>query len=139
MDQEVDKIIRNAKEQLGKSSENGDKGKKGGKSLLTLLLEATKRDSKLSLNNAELNDGVKTFIFAGHETTATWCKMAIYALIQHPEFQEKVYQDIAKHASPSKQLDLEVIDKMEYFNAFMQEVLRMCPPGISMRESLPVV
>ncbi|KAL3944123.1 MAG: hypothetical protein SGBAC_001807 [Bacillariaceae sp.] len=128
MDQEVDKIIRNAKDELEKSSNNGDTERKCGKSLLTILLEATKGDSKRSLNNTELNDEVKTFIFAGHETTATWCKMAIYALIQHPEFQEKVYEDIVKHAPLSKQLGLEVVDKMKYFSAFMQEVLRMYPP-----------
>jgi len=126
MDQEVDKIIRNAKEKVEKSNRKTER--KGSKSLLTILLEATNGDSKRFLNNTELNDEVKTFVFAGHETTATWCKMAIYALIHHPEFQEKVYEDVVKHAPPSGPLNLQVVDKMEYFHAFMQEVLRMYPP-----------
>lgn len=134
MDHEVDKIIRNAKERLEKSS--GETERKGDKSLLTMLLEATKEDSKRFLDNTELNDEVKTFVFAGHETTATWCKMAIYAIIQHPEVQEKVYEDIVKHAPPSKTLDLQVVDNMEYFSAFMQEVLRMYPPGTCLIDSL---
>ena len=129
MDQEVDKIIRAASVQLEKARESGESQKKAAKSLLTLLLEANTGEAKRPLNNTELNDEVKTFILAGHETTATWCKMAIFALIQHSEFQEKVYEDIVQHAPHSKEMDLDAVSKMEYFGAFMQEVLRLYPPG----------
>eukprot|EP00980_Cylindrotheca_fusiformis_P012419 scaffold3046_cov105-Cylindrotheca_fusiformis.AAC.18 len=124
MDHHVDLVISNAREQLKKEAGIG----KGSKSLLSLLLEAAQGDSKRSLDNAELNDEIKTFIFAGHETTSTWCNMAIYAFTQHPQVQNIVYEDIVRHAPSSTALTIEVVEKMEYLNAFLQEVLRMYPP-----------
>lgn len=125
MNYHVDLVISSAKQQL--EQENG----KGNKSLLTLLLEAAQGESKRTLDNIELNDEIKTFIFAGHETTSTWCNMAIYAFTQHPRVQNLVYEDVIHHAPPSTALTHEVVEKMEYLNAFLQEVLRMYPPGKS--------
>ena len=83
------------------------------------------------MSQVELRDTVKTFMMAGHETTATWCNWAIYALVKQPaDIQEKLYKDISQHASsdPNATIDLEVVEKMEYLHAFLQEVLRMYPP-----------
>jgi cytochrome P450 len=123
----VDRVIANAKRTVKDESGKGIAGKQQ-RSLLQLLLQAAEGDSKLTLNDVELRDEAKTFIFAGHETTSTWCYLSIYALVTHPEIQERVFQDIARHAPNSGSLDIEVVDKMEYFNAFLQEVLRLHPP-----------
>jgi cytochrome P450 len=147
----VDSVIENAKAAMQQHVREGAKEKKaednenvwphddrGGagkntkryKSLLQLLLEAHEGESKKTLDDLELRDEVKTFIFAGHETTSTWCYNAIFALTQYPDIQERVFQDVLKHApsDPTKDLDLETVEQMEYFNAFLQEVLRMFPP-----------
>jgi cytochrome P450 len=125
MDYHVDLVVSNARRQLKSETTN----EKGNKSLLTLLLEAAQGESKRTLDNTELNDEIKTFIFAGHETTSTWCNMAIFAFTQHPRVQNIVFEDVVRHAPPSTALTLELVDKMEYLNAFLQEVLRMYPPG----------
>jgi cytochrome P450 len=144
----VDSVIENAKTTMLKSKEDisekadpnstgdGDHGTQEDnntlhyKSLLQLLLEAHEGESKKTLDDVELRDEVKTFIFAGHETTSTWCYNAIFALTQYPDIQEKVFQDIQKHAprEATRLLELETVEQMEYFNAFLQEVLRMFPP-----------
>ena len=68
--------------------------------------------------------------FAGHETTSTLCYWALYALAKHPDVQEKVLQDIEKHAvSDDEQIDLETVEKMEYFLAFLNECLRLTSPA----------
>lgn len=119
----VDQVISNAKVNVfaEKESTKNDRTK----SLLDLLLGAANE----TLNDVELRDEAKTFIFAGHETTSTWCYMAIYALVTYPSIQEKVYQDIVRFCNDADNtITLETIEKMEYFSAFLQEVLRLHSP-----------
>jgi cytochrome P450 len=120
----VDEVIAQAKQKMKDDGRASTKQR----SLLQLLLQAAEGESKQPLNDVELRDETKTFIFAGHETTSTWCNMAIYALVTYPDIQDRVYQDVMRHASNTGTLDLEVVDKMEYFSAFLQEVLRLHPP-----------
>jgi cytochrome P450 len=128
LDAGVDAVIDNAKkQQVDSSSSNGITNTK---SLLQIMMEAHDDDpaSKKWLTDFELRDEAKTFIFAGHETTQTWCYHAIYSLCQFHDIQEKVYQDVSKHVKKDEEITLECVENMDYFNAFLQEVLRMYPP-----------
>ncbi|KAL3921239.1 MAG: hypothetical protein SGILL_002851 [Bacillariaceae sp.] len=126
----VDDIIEEAKKQ--QSQPKPSNGSKTTKSLLQIMMEVAHEEgppgSKKWLDDLELRDEVKTFVFAGHETTQTWCYQAIYSLCQYPDIQEKAYLDIRKHVKPNEPITLEHVENMEYFNAFLQEVLRMFPP-----------
>ncbi|KAL7580723.1 hypothetical protein ACA910_001008 [Epithemia clementina (nom. ined.)] len=122
LDREVDKIVDKARKESTKSQ-----------SVLHLLLHA--RDPEVesevgSLSDADLRDEVKTFMIAGYETTSSWLHWALFALVKYPDIQERVYAEVVKHASVDKNEDisLDQIDKMEYFGAFLQEVLRVYPP-----------
>ena len=66
--------------------------------------------------------------YEGHETTATLCVWAIYCLIQNPRVQALVLDDILNHAPKEGQITLESLEKMAYFEAFLNEVLRLYPP-----------
>ena len=139
LDVAVDQIISNAKEGLT-DKDASIICNPTTPSLLGLLLEASERDSreKKSLTDVELRDHLTTFLFAGHETVATWCYMAIYSLVTYPGIQQKVYDDIVKHVDDHKEaeIDLASVDKMDYFNAFLQEVLRLHPPvGVTQRQT----
>lgn len=140
LDEAVDEVVTAAKLKLEKTKmlEKGDATKTlgfGQISLLQRLLDAensdTKKSSRKSLVMEELRDEVKTFLLAGHETTATWCHWAIFALCKNPEIQELVFADIETHSSKDEESDItiEMIEKMTYFDAFMKEVLRMYPPA----------
>lgn len=104
-------------------------------SLLQRLLNAQDSSAKKSMRKSlalhELRDEILTFLMAGHDTTATWCYWAFFALCKHPDVQEKVFQDVTKHAPKEEhsEISLELIEKMPYFNAFMKEVLRLYPPA----------
>lgn len=121
-------------------------GKYTAKSVLEVLLDANdaeaKEGGKGKLDNQELQDEVKTFLVAGHETTSTWCYWATYCLCQYPEIQERVFQDIIKHA-PIKEggndedIDIEIVEKMEYLDSFLKEVLRLyAPAGMILRHNV---
>lgn len=143
----ADDIIDNARKRTATvesdvpQSENKETLKKSPKSLLETLIEAMdgETNKRKRLDQEELRDELKTFLVAGHETTSTWCTWCCFALCQHPSIQQKVYDDINKHVSSNNQTDpipLENIEKMSYFNAFLNEVLRFHPPvGIFFREN----
>lgn len=133
----VEEVIIEARRKLKMSKQDQDTRSHDGNgtkpSLLQRLLEAentaAKKSTRKSLEVHELRDEIKTFLLAGHETTSTWCYWAFYALCKFPDIQEKVFQDINKY-SPEKNsgISMHSIEKMSYFNGFMQEVLRLYPP-----------
>jgi cytochrome P450 len=124
LDKAVDSIIAEAE----KSGSAGDES-----SILHLMLKAHDPESSSkgrALSHHELNTEIKTFLMAGHETTGTWMAWSFFVLSRHPDIQEKVYQDIMKHvSSPEAEITLKDIENMEYFKAFLQEVLRLYPPA----------
>lgn len=130
----VDAIIQEAKDNQSSTAASSLRKstttvRRSRKSLLEILLEAHDGEAKNTLNDVELRDEIKTFLFAGHETTSTYCYQALWSLCSYPDIQEKVFQDIVSHCPNNGDLlDLETVERMEYFNAFMQEVLRMFPP-----------
>lgn len=123
LDQAVDRVVADARKENTKTT-----------SILHLLLHAKDPEqkgdqSKATLSDTELRDEVKTFIIAGHETTSTWLYWALYALSIYPEVQNRVHENVVKHApSTVPEILMEHVDKMDYMNAFLLEVLRMYPP-----------
>ena len=142
LDKATDQVIANAR-RGGASSDALSGAKQKRLSLLHLLLKAQEKSNEeinddpvlakhKPLTDIELRDEVKTFILAGHETTATWCYFAIYALCKFPDVQEKVYQEIQQYLGGNRtmeDLELDTIERMEYLDAFLSEVLRLYPPA----------
>ena len=147
----VEEVITEARRKLKCNEDNSNghdttdhiRGSPRAISLLQRLLNAQnsaeKKSTRKTLDVQELRDEVLTFLLAGHDTTATWCYWAFFALCKYPDVQEKVFQDIAKHAprENTPEITIESIEKMSYFNAFMKEVLRLYPPaGIIIRYNM---
>lgn len=53
--------------------------------LLDLMLEMSENGTQLS--DEDLREEVNTFMYAGHDTTATSISWILYALGRHPEYQ----------------------------------------------------
>ncbi|XP_070535126.1 leukotriene-B4 omega-hydroxylase 3-like [Ptychodera flava] len=52
------------------------------------ILLSTKDEDGNGLTDAEIRDEVDTFMFAGHDTTASGISWILYNLARHPEYQE---------------------------------------------------
>jgi cytochrome P450 len=53
-----------------------------------------------ALTNAQISDNIKTFLFAGHDTTASALSWALYLITTHPEVEEKLLQELSNEMLP---------------------------------------
>ncbi|KAI9012786.1 cytochrome P450 [Gaertneriomyces semiglobifer] len=91
--------------------------------LLNILLKENET-SPDKMSAEELEGQVMTFLAAGHETSSVALSWTIHLLATHPEFQEKLRQEI--HTRQSNGEDLWGGD---YMSAVVKESLRLIPPA----------
>lgn len=73
---------------------NSNYGCKKKFAFLDILLAAKRNDSELTFQ--DIQEEVDTFMFEGHDTTASGLAWTILLLAEHPTIQEKLYQEIEK-------------------------------------------
>ncbi|GKY96256.1 hypothetical protein MPSEU_000585400 [Mayamaea pseudoterrestris] len=88
-------------------------------------------DDKVSISHQ-----LKTFYFAGHDTTASTISWAIWLLAQRQDVLDKVREELKEHGiwtDSSKRPTYEDLQKCAYLEAVVKETLRLYPPasGIS--------
>jgi len=87
---------------------------------------------------------LKTFYFAGHDTTATTIAWAYWLLVQHPKSLERAREEVVsslgkywvEDAVLGKKLRTTTYEKLqqcEYLDAVARETLRLFPPAASTR------
>ena len=89
---------------------------------------------------------VRTFLFAGHDSTAATIVYSIYLLSKNPGILDKVRaehdavfgDDISTTADQLK-ASPELINRVPYTTAVIKEVLRLYPPASALREGQPGV
>lgn len=92
-------------------------------------------------SDSDLVDQMKTFLAAGHETTASALTWAIYLLCLHPDVQTWLRAEIRENVpdlfSAEAGVDADLIDGLPYLNAVCNEVLRFMPSvPMTMRRAL---
>jgi cytochrome P450 len=102
--------------------------------LLQLLLDAKEEDTGLGLDDQQVLDEVKTFLFAGHETTANSLVWALYLLARHPLVQDKMREEIRRTMRSSAITDQELLD-LDYTGWVVDEAMRVLPPAWRMIRS----
>lgn len=91
--------------------------------LVSLLINASKKDGAVGITDKYLRDEVMNFFVGGHETSAnaiTWC---LYNLSRDKEVLNKVLEEIK-----STKLELSTLDQFTYLDKVIDESLRMFPP-----------
>jgi cytochrome P450 len=82
-------------------------------------------DDKIAISHQ-----LKTFYFAGHDTTASTIAWAMWCVSQHATVLEKVREELKEHSVWEMQTtpDYDQLQKCTYLEAVVKETLRLYPP-----------
>ena len=148
------KIIRRAKEIEAEAS-GTSKNKK--RSVIDLALNAWEKEVAMAGEGkmsdvritkpsqvpkglrTDIVDQVKTFFFAGHDTTSSTMSYILYLLHRYPEVQAKLKTELDNFFPPGTSAadkiksDPYIINKLEYTTAIIRETMRIFPPASTLR------
>ena len=91
--------------------------------VLSLLMASRYEDGE-ALSDNELRDELMTFLFAGHETTATAIAWGLYWTHRYLEVKDKLRTELATLGDNPDPMD---IVKLPYLSAVCNETLRITP------------
>eukprot|EP00262_Sarcandra_glabra_P016715 TRINITY_DN553_c0_g1_i1.p1 TRINITY_DN553_c0_g1~~TRINITY_DN553_c0_g1_i1.p1 ORF type:complete len:520 (+),score=69.39 TRINITY_DN553_c0_g1_i1:26-1585(+) len=78
-------------------------------------------------SNSFIVDNCKNIYFAGHETTAVTASWSLMLLASHPEWQNRVRDEVLEVCS-GRLPDFDALRKMKMLTMVIQETLRLYPP-----------
>lgn len=107
------------KKQLEKEDETEFTKKKRLAMLDTLLV--AEQDHK-SIDKAGIQEEVDTFVFEGFDTTMTAITFILFAIANHEEVQQRLYEEIVSLEGDKN------YNNLVYLDAVIKESLRLYPP-----------
>lgn len=123
----AEEVIKKRKETLETSSDVLH-GRKYLDFLDILLTAKDEHGEGMSL--MDIRNEVDTFMFEGHDTTSSSISWILYALAKHPEYQEKVHEEIDSIllGREDDTIQWNDLNKMEYLTMCIKEGLRNYSP-----------
>ncbi|KAM9107779.1 taurochenodeoxycholic 6 alpha-hydroxylase-like [Megaptera novaeangliae] len=125
--QHTDAVIKLRKAHLQKEGELEKVRSKRHLDFLDILLFA-RMENGSSLSDVDLRAEVDTFMFEGHDTTASGISWILYALASHPEHQQRCREEIQSLLGDGTSITWDHLDKMPYTTMCIKEALRLYPP-----------
>jgi cytochrome P450 len=140
VDTSIKAVITKKFEEIQQSRKQGKNSSKG-RSVLELSLEDIGELTPDVLQDSA--DQIKSFLFAGHDTTSILLQWAFYLLSTHPHILAKLTEQLdsifgpsTSPASVSAQLHErgeEALRQLSYISAIIKETLRLYPPASTAR------
>ncbi|XP_044540794.1 cytochrome P450 4A5-like [Gracilinanus agilis] len=131
----ADQVIKKRKQHLHQEGGLEAVLKKRHLDFLDILL-CTKTENGDSLSDKELRAEVDTFMFEGHDTTASGISWLFYALAMNPEHQQKCREEIRNLLRDGMAISWEQLNQMPYTTMCIKESLRLYPPVTSISREL---
>ncbi len=103
-----------------------ESGRKEG-DLLDMLLDARYEDGT-AMPEKQLVDEILILFTAGHETTSNALSFTAQLLAQHPEIQERVFQEVKEARERSNDL-MSFLKECAYTKQVINEAMRLYPPA----------
>ncbi|XP_049733196.1 cytochrome P450 4F3-like isoform X4 [Elephas maximus indicus] len=96
---------------------------------IDVLLLAKDEDGK-ELSDEDIRAEADTFMFEGHDTTASGLSWVLYNLAKHPEYQERCRQEVQELLRDRRLEEIEWDDlaQMPFLTMCIKESLRLHPP-----------
>lgn len=125
-----------------------DAKKKKTRPVIDLALDAYLKETNSDTMDTTFKriaiDQIRTFMFAGHDTTSSAICYIAYMLYKYPEALQKVRQeydevfgtDVTQTAEAIKK-DPYLLNKLPYSVAIIKEILRLFPPASTVRNGVP--
>eukprot|EP00058_Branchiostoma_floridae_P018720 XP_002604209.1 hypothetical protein BRAFLDRAFT_73452 [Branchiostoma floridae] len=112
---------KEGKEKMGRGSRYLD--------FLDILLTARDPDGE-GLTDEEIRAEVDTFLFEGHDTTASGISWSLYCLAKHPGHQDRVREEVDSvlAGKDDEELTWQDISKLKYLAMCVKEAMRLYPP-----------
>ena len=97
---------------------------KGLTDFLDILLLAKDKEGH-GLTEKQIQDEVETFMFGGHDTTASGIAWCLYNLARHPKYQAKARQEVDEIMQTKATVEWEDISRLTYLTMCLKESLRL--------------
>lgn len=105
--------------------DDDDVGLKKKMCLLDVLLQST-IDGK-PLSNADIQEEVDTFTFAGHDTTTNTVCFTLFTISKFPEVQRRLNEEIQQVIGDGD-VTFNIINELKYLDLVIKETMRLYPP-----------
>lgn len=100
--------------------------KKRKTAMLDLLIQAEKDGL---IDNVGIQEEVDTFMFEGHDTTASGLTFCLMLLANHKDVQDKIIEELDEiFGDSTRPADMNDLSKMRYLDCCIKESLRLYPP-----------
>ncbi|XP_050021754.1 cytochrome P450 4A10 isoform X3 [Alexandromys fortis] len=135
----TDGVIKLRKNQLKDEAELEKVKKKRRLDFLDILLFARTENGD-SLSDKDIRAEVDTFMFEGHDTTASGLSWIFYALATHPEHQQRCREEVQSLLGDGSSITWDHLDQMPYTTMCIKEAMRLYPPvpGVVRELNTPV-
>ncbi|XP_037507676.1 thromboxane-A synthase [Rhipicephalus sanguineus] len=84
--------------------------------------------NKTVLDDDDITQNAFLVLVAGYETTSNTLTLVSHMLINHPDVQEKVRQELLAALGTDEEISYNTIQKLTYLNCVIQETMRLYPP-----------
>nr|CAD7609873.1 unnamed protein product [Timema genevievae] len=133
----TDKVIKSRKYEFAEkkkhdknnkieNKEEDEFGVKKRRAFLDMLLEAAQDGDFMS--DSDIKEEVNTFMFEGHDTTASAISFSLTSLALHQDIQDKVVKELYSIFGDSdRDANYRDIQEMKYLEMVIKEVLRLFP------------
>lgn len=88
------------------------------------LLECLLKNEDGKFTQKQICDHILTYLNAGLDTTAAHLNYTVLFLAMHPDYQEKLYREVAT----VEKADHQSIEKLDYLDRVVKESFRLAPP-----------
>ncbi|XP_078575830.1 cytochrome P450 4F2-like [Branchiostoma floridae x Branchiostoma japonicum] len=122
--QHSESVIRDRREALKKEQVQDSGQRRKYLDFLDILLK-TKDEDGNGLSDVEIRDEVDTFMFEGHDTTASGLSWTLYNLARHPEHQERCRQEARSVLQGRSVVTGTDLSHLPYITVCIKESLRL--------------
>ena len=106
---------------------SGEKSIKSRPDFIDILL-TTPDSTGATLSDCDIMSEMNTFLFEGHDTTASGISWTLYTLSEHPDIQRRCREEIRSVLGDRERLEWKDLDSLKYTAMCIKESMRLYPP-----------